>query len=98
MDTNDIEIISATREYELRDGDYHITKDLFVGNFRRSLDTKEKHFKFLIIEDDTAYSEWEDNDLSEDEQYEVFSECLDNRRDYLESFGYIYRDEDGNPI
>ena len=34
--------------------------------------------------------EWVDGDLSELEQEEVFNECLDNRRDYLESFGYVY--------
>ena len=98
MDKYDIYIISAKREYELRDGDYYITKDRFIGTFQSSKDTEEKHFEFLLIEDDNAYSEWEDSDISESGQEEVFSECLDNRRDYLESFGYIYRDEDGNPI
>ena len=87
----EIIIISAKREYELRSGDNYKTEDRFIGTFHSEIDTKAKHFEFLLIEDETAFMEWVDGDLSELEQEEVFNECLDNRRDYLESFGYVYR-------
>ena len=92
---SDIDIINAKREWEERvNNDYCKTIDRFTGTFQGPSDINARHFEFLLIEDETAYYEWEDGDFSESEEETIFTDCLDNRRDYLESFGYIYPQHD----
>lgn len=48
-------------------------------------------FDFLLLEGETAYDEWHGDGsdiLTKVEMAQIFSECLSNRRDLLESFGY----------